>query len=312
MEALTLHDSAKHKAQLVDPHHVPNPAHSQFEQNLHLDRPAVGDIKRHFKEVQNLATAQPRKGLYYRLWLCWMYRMEWAKIEHTVQHAPNYIIQVVNYWFGLRNHPFWTASDKCPYQWYAMYGACLDIWKWWDRQNTEVGDDSDGTITQESSRGSAISRSYRVYVPPSTSQVETRYPTFHGRVDGRDSIQPDSSITPPPGDHIFTTPWQISGDLSLMLRTYKSFCSPDKTMQAAIPFQTWIYWIHQVNLRPSAKHWAGHDLWPSNSTSTTSLNTHLPCQAVSLESVGDIAFEYVKDIGLPYKAAAYYQSVSYM
>lgn len=238
--------------------------------------------------------------------------MEWAKIEHMVQNAPNYIIQVVNYWFGLRNHPFWTASDKCPYQWYAMYGACLDIWELWDQQNTDVGEDSDRTMIQEYFRNSAIDRTHRDCGPPSVSQIATRYPTFHGRFVVRDSIRPDSSITLQPHDHMFTTPCQIGDDLALMLRTYKSFCRPDQTMQVAIPFQTWIHWIHQVNLQPSAKHWAGHDLWPSDSPSTATLSPHLSFQVVASESVGDVAYEYVKDIGLPYKAAAYYQSVSYI
>lgn len=238
--------------------------------------------------------------------------MEWPKIEHTAQHAPHYIIQVVNYWFGLRNHPFWTTSNKCPYQWYAMYGACLDIWKWWDQQNTDVGDDSDRTINQESFRNSAIDKRHRAYGPPSASQVATRYPTFHGRVVGRDNIRPDSSTTLQPHDGISTTPWQIGGDLSLMLRTYKSFYRQDHAMQVAIPFQTWIHWIHQVNLQPSSNDWAGHNLWPSTGPCTASLTSHLPFQAVALESVGDVAYEYVKDIGLPYQAAAYYQSVSYI
>jgi hypothetical protein len=243
-----------------------------------------------------------------------MYRMEWPRIEHAVQHAPDYMIQVVNYWFGLRNHPFWTASDKCPYQWYAMYGACLDIWKWWDQQNIDAGDDSDRTITQESVRNSAIDRRHRAYEQRSACEVEHQYSTFYGRIIGRDNIQPDSSTTLQLHEYTSTTPWQVGDDLSFVVRTYKSFGSPrsDQAGHGAIPFQTWIHWIHQANLRPSSQQWAGHDLWPSSSPSTSSVTPQSPFPSVALKNIGDVAYAYVQDIGLPSKAAAYYQSVSYI
>lgn len=305
------YNCAKDKARLVtDPHHIPNSAFSQFDQRLRLDRPEVGDIKRHFIDVQNLATARPRKGLYYRLWLCWMYRMEWPQIEHTAQHAPDNIIQVVNHWFGLRNHPFWTASDKCPYQWYAMYGSCLDIWKWWDQRNADVGDDGGNNSSWSSVATNARLRGYEL---PSTYHSGNQYSTFYGRIVGRDDIRPDSA-TLHLHEYTSTTPLQVGDALSFVTRTYRSFGIPrlEQIEQGAIPFQTWIHWMHQVNLQPSSKQWAGHDLWPSSSYSISSLTLNSPSQAVALRNIGDVAYAYVKDIGLPYKAASYYQSVSYI
>lgn len=237
--------------------------------------------------------------------------MEWPQIEHTAQHAPDHIVQVVNYWFGLRNHPFWTVSEKCPYQWYAMYRACLDTWKWWDQQSADVEDDSDRTITQESFRNWAIDRRHRTYGPPSASQVETRYPTFYARIVGRDNLRPDSSITLQLYEY---TPRQISDNFSFVVCTYKSFGRPgsNQAAQGAISFQTWIHWIHQAHLQPSSKQWAGHDLWPSSSTYVSSLTQDLPWSSFALKNGCEVAYEYVKDIGLPFKAAAYYQSVSYI
>lgn len=238
--------------------------------------------------------------------------MEWPQIERTAQHAPDYIVQVVNYWFGLRNHPFWTASNNCPYLWHAMYRACLDTWKWWDQQNADVGDDSDRTITQEFFRTLAIDRRHQTYGPPSASEVETRYPAFYGRIFGRDNIRPDSSTTLPLFESI--PPRQVGDNFSFVVCTYESFgsLSSSQAAQGAISFQTWIHWIHQVNLQPSSKQWAGHDLWPSSRPSTPSLRQDLPWSSFALKNIGDVAYEYVKDIGLPYKAAAYYQSVSYI
>ncbi|KAI7975673.1 hypothetical protein EIK77_004028 [Talaromyces pinophilus] len=264
-------DFTKDKAQPVDPHHVPTLAHSQPDQRLCLDRPEVGDIKRHFNEVQSFAAAQPRKGLYYRLWLCWMYRMEWPQIEHTAQHAPDYI-------------------------------------------SKDVEDDSGRTVTQELLRTLAIDRRYFEHAPPSASHVETRYPASYGRIVERDNIRPDSSTMLRPHKYPSTPPTLVDDSFSFLVRTYKSFGSPrsNRAAQGAISFQTWIHWMHQVNLQPSSKQWAGHAPWPSGSPSVSSLTQGSPWSSFALKNIGDVAYEYVKDIGLPDKAAAYYQSVSYI
>ncbi|EEA26670.1 hypothetical protein EYB25_002294 [Talaromyces marneffei] len=317
-ESIPPSDCTEHESQLVTNHpSTPNPAVTEFDQKFRLDRPEVGDITRHFNDVQMLATVQPRRGLYYRLWLCWMYRMEWSQIEHTVQNAPDYIIQVLNYLFGLRNHPFWTASDKCPYQWYAMFGACLEIWKWWDQQNADVEVDSDKTMRRgESSKDPLATHTrHRGYELPPSSQDEHQYSTFYGRIIGIDSIRPDSSTTLQLHEYTSVTPWQVSDDLSFVTRTYKAVVSPhsDQTGQGVIPFPTWIQWMHQVNLhQPSSKQWAGHDIWPSSSSSALPLTPNPASPSVALKNIGGVAYAYVEDIGLPCKAAAYYQSVSYI
>lgn len=240
--------------------------------------------------------------------------MEWPQIEHTAQHAPDYVVQVVNYWFGLRNHPFWTASDKCPYEWYAMYRACVDTWKWWDQQSKDVEDDSDRTITQEFLRTLAIDRRYFEHAAPSASHVETRYTAFYGRTVERDNIRPDSSTMLQLHKYPSTVPTLVGDNFSFLVRTHKSFGSPrsNRAAQGAISFQTWIHWMHQVKLQPSSKQWAGHDPWPSGSPSVSSLTQVSPWSSFALKNIGDVAYEYVKDIGLPDKAAAYYQSVSYI
>lgn len=231
-----------------------------------------------------------------------MYRTEWPQIEHMAQHAPDYIIQVVNHWFGLRNHPFWTAGDKCPDQWFAMYGACLDIWEWWDKQSRDAGDDNNKTTTNSR---------HRAHDPSSASQVATRYFTFDERVVKRDDRQPESSTTLQLPENTFDTPSKGGDNLSFVVHTYRSFAKPrpNQAGQRAIPFQTW---IHQVSLQPPSKQWAGHDLWPSTSPSPSYLALRLPSQELVLKNIGEVAHEYVQDIGLPYKAAAYYQSVSYI
>lgn len=136
--------------------------------------------------------------------------MRLSEIREIVDHAPDYIINVANNLFGLQNHPFWKASDKSLCQWYAMYGACTDIFTWWNTQWRHQ--------TANSSNAPCL-------------------------------VPYDQIINVQGNDCSCLPPWTLGDALKFLDKTYTSVlssCPPDGSGQRAIPFQIWVQWVHQA------------------------------------------------------------------
>jgi hypothetical protein len=275
---------------------------STSNQPLCLERPEAGDILSHYHEVENILKAQPEKAVYYRSWLCWMYRMQLSGIRDTVHYAPNYIIQVVNCLYGLQNHPFWRNSDKHLNQWYAMYRTCVDILCWWKSQrhlqNTD-GDQVDGEMKESED---ALSQ-HRAEHPSfgdtlvTANTTSSASPVDKGHHPCSAPYDPVINTQPNYCDCSYLPPLKLGDALNFLDKTFRSVDgrSLDEVGQRVTIFQTWVQWMHQAREQSTGCY-------------PTSISTFPLADAVSDND--ETINAYIKSIGLPPEATSYCHFVS--